>query len=63
MLALVAAIGPLVAQIKRLDREIARALREHPDGAIFASLFKDPDSVICAAQLLSEVGDCRARAT
>ena len=61
VLALVAAIGPLVAQISKLDREIARALREHPDGAIFTSLFKDPDSVICAAQLLSEVGDCRAR--
>ena len=45
----------------RIDRQIASALREHPDGAIFLSLFKDPDSVICAAQLLSEVGDCRAR--
>jgi len=61
VLALVAAIKPLVAQIRQLDRQIATALREHPDGEIFLSLFKDPDSVICAAELLSEIGDCRAR--
>ena len=61
MLALVATLKPLVAQIKALDRQIASALREHPDGEIFLSLFKDPDSVICAAELLSEIGDCRAR--
>jgi transposase len=61
VLALVAAIGPLVVQIKQLDRQIATALREHPDGEIFTSLFKGPDSVITAAELLSEIGDCRAR--
>jgi transposase len=61
VLALVAAVKPLVAQIRQLDRQIATALREHPDGEIFLSLFKDPDSVICAAELLSEIGDCRAR--
>ena len=61
VLALVAAIKPLVAQIGQLDRQIATALRAHPDGEIFLSLFKDPDSVICAAELLSEIGDCRAR--
>ncbi len=61
VLALVATIKPLVAQIGQLDRQIATALREHPDGEIFLSLFKDPDSVICAAELLSEIGDCRAR--
>ena len=61
VLALVAALKPLVAEISKLDRQLASALREHPDGAIFTSLFKGPDSVICAAQLLSEVGDCRAR--
>jgi transposase len=61
VLAMVAAIEPLVAQIRQLDRQIATALREHPDGEIFLSLFKDPDSVICAAELLSEIGDCRAR--
>ena len=61
VLALVATIKPLVAQIGQLDRQIATALRAHPDGEIFLSLFKDPDSVICAAELLSEIGDCRAR--
>jgi transposase len=61
VLALVAAIGPLVDQIKQLDRQIATALREHPDGAIFLSLFRDPRSVVTAAELLAEIGDCRAR--
>jgi transposase len=61
VLALVAAITPLVAQIKQLDRQIATALREHPDGEIFTSLFKGPDSVITAAEPLAEIGDCRAR--
>ena len=37
------------------------AVREHPDGEIFLSLFKRPDSVISAADLLAEIGDCRAR--
>ena len=37
------------------------AIREHPDGVIFLSLFKGPDSVITAAELLAEIGDCRAR--
>ncbi|HUA47003.1 MAG TPA: IS110 family transposase [Solirubrobacteraceae bacterium] len=59
--ALVAALGPLVRQIKVLDRQIATAVREHPDGEIFLSLFKDPRSVITAATLLAEIGDCRAR--
>ena len=61
VLALVAALKPLVGQIKTLERQIATALREHPDGEIFLSLFKDPDSVITAAELLAEIGDCRAR--
>ena len=61
VLSLVAAIKPLVDQIKQLDRQIASAVREHPDGAIFLSLFKDPRSVITAAELLAEIGDCRAR--
>ena len=59
VLALVAAIKPLVAQIKHLDQRIATAIREHPDGEIFLSLFKG--SVITAAELLSEIGDCRER--
>src|SRR5450755_2873839 len=32
---------------------VATAIREHPDGAIFLSLFKKPSSVICAAELLA----------
>jgi transposase len=61
VLALVQAIKPLVVQIKQLDRQIATALSEHPDGEIFLSLFRDPRSVVTAAELLSEIGDCRAR--
>lgn len=61
VLALVRALLALVAEIKQLEREIALALGEHPDGQIFRSLFRGPDSVICAATMLSEVGDCRAR--
>jgi len=51
----------MVDQIRELEAEIADALRTHPDGEIFSSFFRSPDSVICAATLLSEIGDCRAR--
>ena len=61
VLALVATLKPLVAQIKTLEQQIARALRAHPDGPIFLSLFRDPKSVITAATLLGEIGDCRGR--
>jgi transposase len=61
VLALVQAIKPLVDQIKQLDGQIATLLHEHPDGAIFLSLFRDPRSVVTAAELLSEIGECRAR--
>jgi transposase len=61
VLSLVATIKTLNEQIKQLEREIATAIREHPDGAIFLSLFKKPGSVVCAAELLAEMGDCRAR--
>ena len=33
----------------------------HPDGPIFLRFFRDPKSVICAAGLLAEIGDNRAR--
>jgi transposase len=56
---LVAMITQLNAQIAELERRIATAIREHPDGQIFTSLFKG--SVVTAAELLSEIGDCRAR--
>jgi Transposase IS116/IS110/IS902 family len=59
--ALVTMIKTLNAQIRQLERQIAVAIREHPDGAIFLSLFKKPGSVITAAELLAEIGDCRGR--
>ena len=61
VLALVATLRPIVKQIRLLTSEIAHAVRSHPDGEIFLSLFRDPKSVITAATLLAEIGDCRAR--
>ena len=61
VLALVAALRPIVAKIAELTREIAQRIHTHPDGHIYLSLFKDPKSVVCAAALLAEIGDCRAR--
>jgi len=61
VLSLVAALEPIVAQIKQLEQQIATAIREHPDGEIFLSLFRSPRSVITAATMLAEIGDCRAR--
>jgi transposase len=61
VLALVAAIRPIVAKITELTAEIAHRVRAHPDGEIFLSLFKDPKSVVTAAALLAEIGDCRER--
>lgn len=61
VLALVAALEPIVAKISELTSEIRGALTEHPDGATFRSLFRDPKSAVCAATLLAEMGDCRER--
>lgn len=61
VLALVAALKPIVRNISQLTYEIAHRVRAHPEGHVFLSLFKDPKSVVCAAALLSEIGDCRAR--
>jgi Transposase IS116/IS110/IS902 family len=61
VLGLVTAIKALVEQIKQLTEQIDAALREHPDGEIFLSLFRTPGSVVTAAELLAEIGDCRAR--
>lgn len=58
---LVGALSPIVAEIRRLEGEIAGAVRSHPDGALFLSFFRDPKSVITAAGLLAEIGDNRAR--
>jgi transposase len=51
----------IAGQIGELEAEIARALDAHPDGHIFRSFFRSPTSVICAATLLAEIGDCRSR--
>jgi transposase len=61
VLALVAALKPIVEQIRLLTSDIGHAVHAHPDGQIFLSFFKRPDSVICAATLLAEIGDDRAR--
>lgn len=61
VLALVAALQPIVKKISELTSEIGHRVRAHSDGHVFLSLFKDPKSVVCAAALLAEIGDCRAR--
>lgn len=61
VLGLVAALAPIVEQLRQLTSQIRGALHKHPDGPIFTSFFKDPKSVICAAGLLAEIGDNRAR--
>lgn len=58
---LAATLAPIVTQIRQLTSQIAGAVRAHPDGPIFLSFFKDPKSVVCAAGLLAEIGDNRAR--
>jgi transposase len=61
VLALVAALEPIVTRIAELTSEIRAALAEHPDGKTFTSLFRDPKTAICPATLLAEMGDCRDR--
>ena len=61
VLTLVAALEPLVTRIGELTSEIRGALHDHTDGDTFRSLFKDPKSVVTAATMLAEMGDCRAR--
>jgi transposase len=61
VLALVAALEPVVARIAELTGEIRAAITEHPDGPTFRSLFRDPKTAVCPATLLAEVGDCRDR--
>jgi transposase len=58
---LVATLQLMVEQIAELESDISYALDVHPDGEIFRSFFRSRDSVICAATMLSEIGDCRAR--
>lgn len=61
VLSFVAALTPIVQQIRQLTSQIRGAVHKHPDGPIFTSFFKDPKSVVCAAGLLAEIGDNRAR--
>jgi transposase len=61
VLSFVAMIRTLNTQIKELECRIRVHVRAHPDGEIFLSLFKSPASVITAAELLAEIGDCRER--
>ena len=58
---LVATLQTMVTHIAELESQIAVALDAHPDGEIFRSFFRSRESVLCAASLLSEIGDCRAR--
>lgn len=57
--ALVAVLRPLVAQLATLSAAIEHAVDVHPDGKIVTPLFRS--GRICAAQLLAELGDDRAR--
>jgi len=61
VLALTRTLQVMVAQIRQLDAEITDALDAHPDAEIYRSFFRSRDSVICAATLLAEIGDSRAR--
>ena len=61
VLALVAALEPIVARISELTSEIRSGLHGHVDGPTFRSLFIDPKSAVCAAAMLAEIGDCRDR--
>ena len=60
VLALVATLNTLVAQIRTLEREIATAVSEHTDGPIFLSLFKHPTSFITAASSFCMLADSPA---
>ena len=61
VLRLTQTLQTIVEQIRKLESEMAEALDAHPDGEIFRSFFVTRSSVICAATLLSEIADCRAR--
>ena len=61
VLGLTAALKPIVEQITALTSQIAGAVRDHPDGHIFLSFFRDPKSTLTAAGLLAEIGDNRTR--
>lgn len=57
--AYLAALNTVIAQIDALEAQIAAALAQHPDAAIFTSLPRA--GTVRAAWLLAEIGDCRGR--
>lgn len=57
--ALVAVLRPLVAQIATLTAAAEHAVEAHRDGKVVTSLFRS--GRVCAAMLLAELGDDRAR--
>lgn len=61
VLALVGTLEALVERIKGLEEEIAKAVRAHPDGEIFLSLFVSHNSTLTAASLVAQIGDQRGR--
>ena len=61
VLSLVGTLKTLVERLKLLEERIAEAVRAHPDGEIFLSLFRSPKTTLTAATLLAEIGDSRER--
>ena len=61
VLALVAALEPLIARISELTSEIRAGLHDHVDGPTFRSLFIDTKTAVCPATMVAEIGDCRDR--
>jgi transposase len=61
LLALVGTLKVLLERIKVLEERIAKAVRAHPDGEIFLSLFVSPNSTLTAACLVAQIGDQRER--
>ena len=60
VLGLVDALEPIVAAIAERTARIRQAVDDHPDGRTFRSLFI-ASSVLCAAAMIAEIGDCRER--
>jgi transposase len=61
VLALVRTLETLLGQIRLLEERIARAVRSHPDGEVFLSLFLGHKTTLTAASLVAEIGDTRER--
>jgi transposase len=61
VLALVGTLKVLLERIKLLEERIAKAVRAHPDGEVFLSLFRSPKSTLTAASLVAHIGEQRER--